>query len=73
MKHGRLIEISQVRHIFALLKLSRINLLNLILLQDTFLLLVRSGPGVHLNRDLVALSGVNNSFDKASFLEWDPA
>jgi hypothetical protein len=42
VKNGGLVEIGQVGHVLALRKLRRVNLLNLILLQDPLLFLVRS-------------------------------
>ena len=73
VKNGGLVEIGQVGHVLALRKLRRVNLLNLILLQDPLLFLVRSWSQGHLDGDLVAVGRVDDALDETAFLERNPA
>ena len=73
VEDGGLVEVRQVGHVFAFLKLGRIDLLNLILFQDPFLLLIWSGTQADLDGDLVALGGVDDALDEAAFLQGNPA
>ncbi len=73
VEDGGLVEVRQVGHVLALLKLGRIDLLNLILFQDTFLFLIWSGTQADLDGDFVAFGGVDDALNVATLLQGNPA
>ena len=66
MEDGGLVQISEVAHVLASFKFWRINLLNLILLQQHLLT-------TRLHHHLVSLSSLDDTLSEASLLTREPA
>lgn len=68
MQNRGLVQISQVAHVLTFLKLGWINLLNLILFEESLIF-----AAIQLDCHFVAFGRVDDAFDKSTFLDWNPA
>lgn len=68
MQNRGLVQVRQVAHVLAFLKLGRIDLLNLILFEEPLFF-----AAIYLHRDFVAFGRVDDTLDKSAFLDRNPA